>query len=471
MEQSSLIKLANQAFLAGDYPQAASLYLQLTLGSSVGYPGLEANFTMLRRYWLESRESVERQQVGVCSWSLNHNAVGRAITLAEAYTPHAAVEIIGCLIPQFGTELWFPLKGAGIPCHYFTAEPGKTFVRQALDLVVRHPFDVLHLSKPRIHNIIFGWLYQLVWGARIIMDVDDEELAFVKADSRLDPALYVQAHGGLPSLKSLRTREWTRLAVGMVDQFDGVTVSNPALQRRYGGQLISHVRPLARFSPSRERKTLSRAEFGIPQSKTVFLFYGTPRAHKGVAETAQALAQLGREDICYVIAGGEPDEALRAAIAEVEGLDIRWLGPQPYERAPDVVAMGDVCVLLQDVESVVAQFQLPAKLMDALGMGLTVFAQVTPALEDLANKGAFIPVTSESLVQRLREYFDGRYAEQGGKGRAVFESEMTIDAVAPVLRSILADESPRRARQITWEGQLERLLRGQLPKGVPLSQG
>lgn len=52
-----------------------------------------------------------------------------------------------------------------------------------------------------------------------------------------------------------------------------------------------------------------------------------------------------------------------------------------------------------------AQFQLPAKLMDALGMGLTVFAQVTPALEELACKGAFIPVTSENLIENLQEYF------------------------------------------------------------------
>src|SRR5690606_23666393 len=117
----------------------------------------------------------------------------------------------------------------------------------------------------------------------------------------------------------------------------------------------------------------------IPQNKQVVLFYGTPRQHKGICETAQALSHLGRDDVCYVIAGGEPDTELKEQLQSISGVDYIFLGPQSYERAPDVVALGDICVLLQDTNSPVAQFQLPAKLIDALGMGLTVFAQVTPA--------------------------------------------------------------------------------------------
>lgn len=183
----------------------------------------------------------------------------------------------------------------------------------------------------------------------------------------------------------------------------------------------------------------------------------------GVAETAQALARLGREDICYVIAGGEPDASLREAMAQVQGLDVRWMGTQPYERTPEVVAMADACVLLQDEASPVAQFQLPAKLMDALGMGLTVFAQVTPPLKGFAEQGAIIPVTRENLVDRIRTWLLSGDSSVAEKGRAVFESELTGAAVAPIIRAIMADRSPRSAMTPSWDAQLERLFNSQLP--------
>ncbi|MDO3387348.1 glycosyltransferase [Gilvimarinus sp. SDUM040013] len=468
LEVMSLIRSANQAFRVGDYARAGEFYAQLAF-ERPGYPGLEGNFVALRRAWLNRNDVIaDRPKVGVCGWSLDHQAAGRAIALAEAYAPLSDVALIGCLPPRPGVTLWPPMQEMSIPCHYFSMHSEEAFVRQAFSLVVQHPFDVVHLSKPRIHNVIMGWLYQLVWGARVIMDVDDEELAFVGADSPLDPASYLQAKGRLPPLRSLREAEWTRLAVGMIGQFDAVTVSNVALKKRYGGQIIPHVRPSARFSPSAAQTAASREEFGIPQDKTVFLFYGSPRVHKGVVETAEVLASLPQKNICYVIAGGDPDQETRDGLARLKGLDIRWLDSQPYERTADIVAMGDACVLLQDADNPVSRFQFPAKLVDALGMGLTVFAQVTPPLEDLAAKGAFIPVTRDNLKGRLQQWLASGDQSHRQKGRAVFKAELTVEAVAPIIGSIVKESSLRRARALRWGEQLARLTTGQLPAGVPL---
>lgn len=474
MEGSVIISSRRAAFTAlcvGDLANAARLF---ALEAMRGAPFPEISefwLDLCRRRWLRSRRELRRGSVGVCSWCLSDNAAGRAITLAEAYVPHAEVEVIGCILPSFGKALWGPVQSSSIPCHYFTVKRNADFVHQAFELVIHHPYDIVHLSKSRIHNVIFGWLYQLVWGARVIMDVDDEELAFVKANTALDPVEYMLTHGGLPPLEQLRSKECTQLAVGMVNQFDGVTVSNPALQRRYGGLVIPHVRPLARFQPSAERSAASRARFGVPQNKHVVLFFGTPRKHKGVAETARALASLGRDDVCYVVAGGEPDAELKEELDAVTGLPIIYLGAQPYEQSADLVALGDACVLLQETDSLAAQFQLPAKLVDALGMGLTVFAQVTPALEHLAEQGAFIPVTRANLAGKLRAFFNGHYPDQGARGRAVFEAELSVEAVAPAIQRIIEDPSPRRARHLSWEGQVERVIQqGQLPIGVPLAR-
>jgi hypothetical protein len=34
-------------------------------------------------------------------------------------------------------------------------------------------------------NILFGLLYKLIWGATVLMDIDDEELAFADAEAPL----------------------------------------------------------------------------------------------------------------------------------------------------------------------------------------------------------------------------------------------------------------------------------------------
>lgn len=424
---------------------------------------------LARRRWLQSRLGQLKPRIGISGWCLSDNAAGRALTLAEAYAPHADAEVIGCILPAFGEALWAPMRESAIPCHYFTVRHNQEFVRQALDLVVQHPYDIIHLSKPRIHNVVIGWLYQLVWGARVIVDVDDEELGFVGAESPLDPFDYIRTEGGLPPLADLRSKDYTRLAVGMVDQFDSITVSNPALQQRYGGQVIPHVRPLARFKPSQSRRATSRARFGLPHDKQIVLFFGTPRKRKGVVETARALAALGRDDLLYVIAGGEPDAELKSELNAIAGLPIVYLGSQPYDQVADVVAVADACVLLQDVADLAAQYQLPAKLIDALGMGVTVFAHLTPALADLAEKGAFIPVTRTDLSQKLQVFFEGGYPGQRAKGRAVFESELSVEAVSPIIRALVADTAPRRATQLSWEGQVTQVIQqGQLPLGVPL---
>ncbi|WP_434222749.1 tetratricopeptide repeat protein [Limnospira platensis CENA597] len=157
----------------------------------------------------------ERLRVGVCGWELSHNAAGRAYTLAQLYGGWAEVELIGCLFPRYGGQVWEPIRGAEIPCHTVTVADEGRFVEQALGLVFAHPYEVVHLSKPRIPNIVLGLLYKLVWGARVIVDIDDEELAFVKTS---EPVNWRE----LPPLRDLDSQEWTEIAAGLAQEFDKV---------------------------------------------------------------------------------------------------------------------------------------------------------------------------------------------------------------------------------------------------------
>ncbi|MDY7055166.1 tetratricopeptide repeat protein, partial [Limnospira fusiformis] len=69
-----------------------------------------------------------------------------------------------------------------------------------------------------------------VWGARVIVDIDDEELIFVKASETLDLR-------ELPPLRDLDSQEWTEMAAGLAREFDKVR----ELDGSESGELLADV--------------------------------------------------------------------------------------------------------------------------------------------------------------------------------------------------------------------------------------
>ncbi|MCC6002048.1 MAG: glycosyltransferase [Pararhodobacter sp.] len=401
---------------------------------------LEFNLALARRRWRRARAG-QPPKVLACGWEMAHNAAGRVRNLADLWRPLAETEIIGATFPRWGNELWPPIRDTTLPCHLIHVDDEAAFPRQALTHVLAHPCDIVHLSKPRLPNILFGLLYKLVWDARVILDIDDEELGAVRAEAPLALDTLLTQHGGQPRWENLAGQDWTRVAVGQWGIFDAVTVSNPALQARYGGVVIPHARPAATFDPSPERRRASRDRFGIPQDKTVVLFFGTPRRHKGLLETAGAIAALGRDDLCYVIVGDFPDPKLRQELVQTDGVDIRFLPDQPYDRIADIVALGDICILLQRDNSLLASFQLPAKLVDTLAMGLLVIAQPTPALMPVIKAGAVAEAFRDTLPATLAYWLDHPDIMQAtrARGRAFFLEHLSSEANTGTLSALLAE--------------------------------
>lgn len=461
----------NRALFDGKPASAVQHYLDGALALEALHAQFEGNLDRARRAHRRERQGLP-PRLAVCGWSMSHNPAGRVMALADAYRPRlddgqlGALEVVGALFPRWGETVWGPMGEWDIPCHVLRVENDAEFVRLALHFVAQHPYDIVHLCKPRFPNLVFGLLYQLVWGAEVIWDIDDEELAFAGG---AEPISLPTAHELRPSLpidESLHKPFWTQLSVGEVGRFPVASVSNPALQQRYGGELLPHVRNEQHFVPDPAKRQAARARFGIPQHARVVLFMGTPREHKGLLETAQGLASLGREDVWFVIAGSFPNtkasQRLKASLEAVQGVHMRWLEDQPFSTLPDVVAMGDYCVLLQEVDSMVAQFQLPAKLMDALAMGLIVLARVTPATQWLADAGVVIPVSLENFPATLQQQLEVRdETPQRRFNRHYFEQHLSIGAVQPMLTQRLA--MPRaQMKAMHWQGRLQGLLEGKL---------
>lgn len=438
-QPQSFLAVANQAFREGRCTAAMvgnvkAMQHMPELGQTISF-----NLALTRQKYLASRCDAKKLKVVVCCWELAHNPAGRAHTLAEIYQDFAEVEIVGSLFPCWGSEIWEPLRGTTIPLASFLVDVPNRFVDQALALVASHPADVVHLSKPRAPNILFGILYKLLWGARVILDIDEEELVFVKAKSALTLGEYLQHYDTLPTLDQLTKSDWTRLAVGLSQEFDAITVSNAAVQQRYGGNIIGHARDPRKLTPSSELRQAGRHLLGIRPEQKVILFSGTPRPHKGLLEVAHAIQSLRRKDILFVIAGSfdENYREFKAQLQNVTGVKYLFSENQPLEDLARTLAIADCCVLLQDPTHPYATFQIPAKLSDALAMRIPVITSTTPALGDPIAAGAVIASSTENLATQLASTLDQPNAAQIDAGQRYFTEHLTLAANAARLQRLL----------------------------------
>jgi glycosyltransferase involved in cell wall biosynthesis len=377
--------------------------------------------------------------------------------LAQLYQPTAEVELVG---PLWSGDVWEPIRNGTIPCRTFRVSDEAQFYTQALHLARARRYDVVHLSKPRAPNLIFGMLYQRLWGSRVLIDVDDEELAFVDAREPLSLSEFLARHGGLPIDQALHGTDWTRLAVGMVSAFDGITTANNALQSRYGGTVIPHARDEGLFKRTPGLQRSARSKFGIPENVKVVLFVGTPRQHKGVLEVAQAVAKLGRKDIVFVIVGEFPDKALQAELRALPGNPCIFLGNQPFVNLHEVTSIGDLCVLYRSGRKDISDLQTPAKLTDALAMGVPVLATATPALEDIVEYGAIMPIEHERLGVQIEEVLENNALRKRLQeaGRRYFEAELSLKVNRARLKKIIDEFSGEASQQASSQSSLRHLL-------------
>ena len=440
----------NEALRLGHYALAISHYARVIIQHPELATSIWANLTIARQKYRVRRQSCNKPRVAVCGWELSHNAAGRVYTLATIYKTFAQVEIIGSLFSQFGEDIWEPIRDTPIPKHTFVVKDENKFLENAIHLVATHPYDIVHLSKPRAPNLFFGVLYKLLWDTKVLLDIDDEELAFVKEETPISIDDYIQQHSKLPELRNLPGPVWTRLTVGLAKEFDGVTVCNAALHERYGGQIVRHARDEMLFKPSPEFKRHSRKKYGIPQDIKVVLFFGTPRAHKGLIETAQAIASLKRPDLYFFIVGTFPDETLKERLMDIQDCHYKFLPNQPVSKIPEILATADCCVFLQDTKSTVGKYQTPAKLTDALASGLPVLAPITPSLAEAHSNGAFQAITPNTLVQELTKILDDEtFSTQLAKfGLTYFQQELSVTANTDPLLQAMQQNSDSRLKHL-----------------------
>ncbi|MFK7993422.1 MAG: glycosyltransferase family 4 protein [Granulosicoccus sp.] len=349
----------------------------------------------------EEPKKKKRGRAAVVSWDLGHNPAGRAYVLYELLRKDWNVDLVGPMWSRYGTQIWGPLQDTELRVRSFRCSNISEFLPKAEALAAGQRYDVVYVCKPRLPSIYLGALIKEASDCPLVLDVDDFELSFFKdetyaSSSDLKADIHAALHEPFEELG-------TRYAQTLVPAADAVTVSNVALRARFGGHMVRHARDEAQFKNSNERREAARQKLGISDEEFALIFIGTPRPHKGVIEVAKALNELNDPSIVFHIVGSIGDAALKKQLESYSQARIVMHPNCAFDELPNLLAGADLVPLIQDVNHAISQYQIPAKVSDALALGIPVVATHTPPLADLIASGAIHGTDLDSLKDVINE--------------------------------------------------------------------
>jgi glycosyltransferase involved in cell wall biosynthesis len=149
----------------------------------------------------------------------------------------------------------------------------------------------------------------------------------------------------------------------------------------------------------------ARRRLGV-DSERVVMFLGTPRQYKGIDDLAAAIARLGRRGVVLALVGTDPASPTGRDFAS-RFPQARLVGRVPFAQVPEYLLAADVVAVPQRDTSD-TRGQVPAKIFDAMALGLPVIAtRVSMIPEILDGCGALVPPGDvEALAQGIGRLLD-----------------------------------------------------------------
>jgi glycosyltransferase involved in cell wall biosynthesis len=405
MTKTSLAK-GNSALREGNYEEAVRHYVENLKISPAFWHNITFNLVIARQRYRVNRQRSEKQRIAVCGSGHPQNAAMRVYYLAMLYETLGEVEIIGSLFPGGSQDDCEPMRHISIPKHTFLVDDQGLFIEQAIQFVVNHPYDIVHLSKPHFPNMIMGILFKQIWDAKVLMDIDEEHYSFVNAETPLSLDDYINKFDALPLLDDLHGVKWTRLSLGLVSAFDVITSSNLALQHRYGGIILRDANGADSYQHALELKRKARQKIGISQDKKVVLIRAPSVEYKFLLESAQAIASLDRCDIVIAIIGDLIYPVQKEMLKTISGLEFVFIECRSMDEICEVGVVGDVYLILQEPETCSKLFNMTTKLGEVFAMIMPVMAAETSGLAETISNYPIIPVNLINLPEKLGKLLD-----------------------------------------------------------------
>lgn len=331
-----------------------------------------------------SAEGRPRKKAVVIAWDMGHDPAGRAYLLADMLSEEYDVELIGPLFERYGKHIWAPIRNGSVRGRAFRAACTADFVRSAVNFVTNIKPDVVIACKARLPSMLLSQLIKHRVGCRVLLDVDEHELSFFENREPLSLSDVATNQSNFSDLDEPYGQTWTRLCESLISTFDGLIVSNTSLQDRFGGVVIRHARDEKVFFQNLEARRKVRAEFGFSETDRVILFLGTPHQQDGVFRIAEALNKIANPSLVLCVIGGSNDKQIDEMFSDFSNTRIKIFPDQPQERFPELINLADGVCLLQNPESALAKYQVPAMLSDALSIGIPVAVRKVESFIDIS---------------------------------------------------------------------------------------
>jgi len=212
-QESNLVQ-GNRALRSGDYHAALEAYFKVFQQYPSVFKSLAINVYYIQRQLLKQKGDLHAAPVAICTWRLfSPKTRSRALTLANLYrSSNHVVETIDCL-PPGGVHQIDSIEGIALKSLPLPSKEG--LLNQALDFVIKNPYQIVHLTSAQLPNLLLGVLYKSIWNARVLVDVDHRTV--------------LELGDNFP----------------IVNKFDGITVTDANLQSRYGGWVFSEPSDIA----------------------------------------------------------------------------------------------------------------------------------------------------------------------------------------------------------------------------------
>ncbi|WBV44042.1 glycosyltransferase [Pseudoroseomonas cervicalis] len=364
------------------------------------------------RWPVPERGAGQPLRVAVLTWEVGDNPFGRAYVLADMLARQHGVELLGSQFARPDSDLWPPLQECGLPVRFFRGGGGMAaFLAAAADFAQGVECEVAYLSKARLPGMVLALLLVHRLGCPVVLDLDDHELSFFEAAEAIGLAAIdtAAATAEAADLDRPQGRFWTGVAESLIPSFETRSVAGPSLAERFGGLLVRHGRDETVFHPDARRRAATRAGLGLAEGDRVILFAGTPRRHKGLDRLVAAMAALADPRLVLVVAGSIRDRGMARELTAQPGARVRLLPDTAFAELPNLLQIADGVCLLQDVDSPISHYQTPAKLSDALALGIPVAATPVPAVAELGRQGLVTLIEDEAALQDwLRDIAEGR---------------------------------------------------------------
>ncbi|MDI6903117.1 MAG: glycosyltransferase family 4 protein [Methanocellales archaeon] len=331
--------------------------------------------------------------------TLWQNNLGRTLPFYKKVSEVHEVKVIGPL--KKGTEIFSPYKGLMeyVPWPHPPTHKMLNFLMQ-----VSKGCDLIHCFKSLPWSYFPSLFLKILRKKPLVLDIDDLDYYPTSLKARFS----------LPAI-----------GTNMTGLADAIVVQSTKLQEKFGGTQIHTGADTELCNPNVDGSKI-KERYNLYDSFTI-VNVGTLKRYKGVDIVLEAVRQLNDERIKVFLVGingatmDRYSENLIKTYKKKLGEQLILAPPQPFLEMPKFLAASDLIVLPHKQDAPWRGFEIPAKLYDAMAMGLAIIvSNVGDLPEIVGDAGIVIPDGDVKACKEaiLRLFNDRQLAKKlGAKAR------------------------------------------------------